>query len=150
MTEPGTLNASHVRELRIVYSRPATGPSPQVSRPADAAALLQARLEPEPVEVCVVLLLNTKQRVIGLHEVGRGTLDSCLVHPREVFKSAILGNAAGLILCHNHPSGDPTPSPDDLALCTRLRHAGEIVGIDLLDFLIIGDGRYYSFKEAGR
>lgn len=140
-----------VRELRLVYSSgtPA-GPPPQVGRPADAAALLRDRLELEPVEVCLVLLVNTKQGVIGVHELGRGTLDSCLVHPREVFKAAILDHAAGVIVGHNHPSGDPTPSPDDVMLCTRLRHAAEILGIDLLDFVIIGDGRYYSFKEMGR
>jgi DNA repair protein RadC len=113
--------------------------------------LLRARLESEPIEVCVVLLLNTKHRVVGLHEVGRGTLDSCLVHPREVFKAAVLGNAVGIIVGHNHPSGDPAPSPDDVALCTRLRRSAEILGIDLIDFVIIGDGgRYYSFTETGR
>ena len=141
-----------VRELRIVYSAPVqAGPPPQVGRPADAAALLRERLECEPVEVCLVLLVNTKQGVIGVHELSRGTLDRCLAHPREVFKAAVLGNAAGVIVAHNHPSGDPTPSPDDVMLCTRLRHAAEILGIDLLDFLIIGNGgRYYSFKEAAR
>lgn len=139
-----------VRELQLVYTRSAVGPSPQVGRPSDAAALLRVRLEHEPVEVCVVLLLNTKHRVIGLHEVGRGTLDSCLVHPREVFKAAIVANAAAVILGHNHPSGDSEPSPDDVALCARLRGAADILGIDLLDFVIVGDGRYCSFKESGR
>jgi DNA repair protein RadC len=147
-----TTVASCVRELRIVYS-PSTlaGPLAEVGRPAAAAALLRTRLECEPVEVCVVLLLNTKHRLIAIHELGRGTLDSCLVHPRDVFKSAILANAAGVIVAHNHPSGDPTPSPDDIALCARLRAAGTLIGIDLLDFVIIGDGgRYHSFKETGR
>jgi DNA repair protein RadC len=140
-----------VRELRIVYapSTPA-GPLPQVGRPADVAALLRERLDLEPVEVCLVLLLTTKQHVLGVHELGRGTLDSCLMHPREVFKAAILANAAGVIVAHNHPSGDPSPSPDDVALCTRLRDAGTLIGIDLLDFVIIGQGRYCSFKEMGR
>ena len=140
-----------LRELRLVYSRvESAGPLPQVGRPADAAALLRERLEAEPVEVCLVLLLNTKHRVVAVHELSRGTLDSCPVHPREVFKTALLANAAGLIVGHNHPSGDPTPSPDDVALCARLRQAGSLLGVDLLDFLIIGDGRYYSFKEMGR
>ena len=143
---------SAVRELRLVYSSTASaGSPPQVGRPADAAALLRSRLEAEPVEVCVVLLLTTKHRVIGVHEVSRGTLDSSLVHPREVFKAAILGNAAGVIVAHNHPSGDPTPSLDDTLVRGRLRAAAEILGIDLIDFLILGDaGRYYSFTEAGR
>ncbi|MBI4266469.1 MAG: DNA repair protein RadC [Acidobacteria bacterium] len=122
-----------------------------MGRPSEAAALLRARLESEPIEVCVVLLLNTKHRVVSLHEVSRGTLDSCIVHPRDVFKAAIMANAAGVIVGHNHPSGDPEPSPDDVALCLRLRRAAEIIGIDLLDFVIIGEGgRYYSFKETGR
>ena len=90
-----------VRELRIVYLPAAlAGPLPQVGQPADAAALLRERLECEPVEVCLVLVVNTKHRLIGLHEIGRGTLDSCLVHPRDVFKAAILVNAAGVIVCH--------------------------------------------------
>ena len=139
-----------VRELRISYSPKSSGPLPHVGGPGSAAAILQTRLEHEPVEVCLVLLVNTKHRLLGVHELGRGTLDSCLVHPRDVFKAAILANAAGVIVAHNHPSGEPEPSPDDVALCARLRNAASIIGIDLLDFLIIGDGRYYSFKEAGR
>jgi DNA repair protein RadC len=140
-----------VRELRIVYSstKPA-GPLPQVGRPADAAALISDRLAQEPVEVCLLLLLNTKHRVIGVHELGRGTLDSCTVHPRDVFKAALLANAAAVIVAHNHPSGDPTPSPDDIALCSRLRTAGAVIGVDLIDFVILGDGQCYSFNEAGR
>lgn len=140
----------HVRELRLVYSTPSPRSLPQVARPSDAAALLRTRLEPEPVEVVVVLLLNTKHRVIGLHEIGRGTLDACMVHPRDVFKVALLANASGVIVAHNHPSGDPTPSRDDFALCARLRQSAEILGVELLDFLIVGDNtRYFSFKEAG-
>ena len=140
-----------VRELRIVYA-PVNdaGPLFQVGRPADAAALLRDRLEQESVEVCLVLVLDTRHRVRGVHQVGRGTLDSCLVHPRDVFKAAVLANAAAVIVAHNHPSGDPTPSPDDVALCERLRHAAAILGIGLLDFVVIGDGTYYSFQEQGR
>ena len=139
------------RELRIVYSPVEhAGPLPQVGRPADAAALLRERLEAEPIEVCLVLLLNTTHHVIGVHELSRGTLDSCPVHPRDVFTSALVTNAAGVIVAHNHPSGDPAPSPDDVALCARLRQAGSLLGVDLLDFIIIGDGQYYSFKEMGR
>ena len=142
---------SCVRELRIVYSPvQSVGPLPEVGRPADAVALLRARMESEPVEVCVLLLLDSKHRVIALHEMGRGTLDSCPVHPRDVFKSALLTNSAGVIVAHNHPSGDPSPSPDDVALCARLRQAAEILGIDVLDFVIVGHGAYYSFQEMGR
>jgi DNA repair protein RadC len=140
-----------VRELRILYTPvEQAGPPPQVGRPADAAALLRARLEDEAVEVCLVLLLDTRHRVRGVHQVGRGTLDTCIVHPRDVFKAAVLANAAAIVVAHNHPSGDPTPSLEDLALCHRLRQCAEILGIGLLDFLVIGDGRYYSFQEQGR
>ena len=90
-----------VRELRIVYSAPVqAGPPSQVGRPADAVALLRDRLDVEPVEVCLVLLVNTKNRLLGVHEIGRGTLDRCIVHPRDVFKVALLGNAAGVIVVH--------------------------------------------------
>ena len=140
-----------VRELRLVYSsRKRPGPLPHMSGPGSAAGILLARLENEPVEVCVVLLVNTKHRLLGIHELGRGTLDMCIVHPRDVFKAALLANAAGVIVAHNHPSGELQPSPEDLNLCARLRHAATILGIDLLDFVIVGDGRYYSFQEAGR
>jgi DNA repair protein RadC len=123
---------------------------PQLGKPSDAAAILIKKLDREPVEVCYLLLLDTKHCVIGTHELSRGTLDSCPVHPRDVFKAAILANAAAIIIAHNHPSGDPRPSGDDLALCSRLRQVAELIGIDLLDFMIIGDGRHYSSREAGR
>ena len=139
------------RELRLVYSRGRyLAPPPQIGNPADAAALLMDRLGRESVEVCCLLLLNTKHHVIATHELSRGTLDSCSVHPRDVFKAALVANAAAVIVAHNHPSGDPTPSPDDFTVCNRLRQAAELMGIDLLDFLIIGDGRYHSFREAGQ
>jgi DNA repair protein RadC len=145
-----TLLGPQLRELRILYTRVrSAGPPLKVGRPADAAALVQERLENEPVEVCCLLLLNTKGRVIALHELSRGTLDSCLVHPRDVFKVALLANASGVIVAHNHPSGDPLPSPDDTLLCRRLRQCAEMIGVDLLDFMIIGDGRHFSFKDAG-
>jgi DNA repair protein RadC len=120
-----------------------------VGRPSDAIDLIRPRLEHEPVEVCCVLLINTKKRLIGIHEIGRGTLDVCLVHPRDVFKAALLANAAGIIVAHNHPSGDPTPSADDIALNGRLRRCSELIGVELLDFLIVGHGRAFSFKESG-
>lgn len=140
-----------VRELRIVYSPvEQAGPLLEVGRPADAAALFRDRLEQEPIEVCLALLVNTKHRILAVHELSRGTLDSCPVHPRELFKAAILANAAAVIVGHNHLSGDPTPSRDDVDLCARLRTAADIIGIDLLDFIVVAEGRYYSFKEAGR
>lgn len=145
-----------LRELTIRYAVKTDGAGLPVTigrgvnRPRDAAAALIAALGDEPGEVFAILCLNTKNRVIGYHEVSRGSLDATLVHPREVFKAAMLANAAGIIAAHNHPSGDPTPSPDDVALTQRLKAAGEIIGIPVLDHLVIADRAYYSFQEAGR
>jgi DNA repair protein RadC len=119
-----------------------------LSRPSESAAALMAVLQDEPAEVFAILCLTTKHRVIAYHEVSRGTLDSVPAHPREVFTAAVLSHAAAIIACHNHPSGDPTPSPDDLAVTRRLAAAGEVLDIPLLDHIIIGDARYFSFKEA--
>ena len=144
-----------LRELTILYSvRKYVGGQSVVigrvlGRPSESAAALMSVLQDEPSEVFVILCLTTKHRVIAYHEVSRGILDSTLVHPREVFRAAILANAAGIVAGHNHPSGDPTPSPDDIALTRRLAAAGEVLGVPLLDHIIVGDGRYYSFKEAG-
>ena len=121
-----------------------------LDRPWDAASALMTLLQDEPLEVFAILCLTTKHRVIAYHEVSRGTLDSTLAHPREVFKAALLANAAAIVAGHNHPSGDPTPSRDDLDLTRRLAAAGDVLGVPMLDHIIIGDGRYYSFKEAGR
>ena len=98
-------------------------------------------LQHEPSEVFAVLFLSTRHHVLAYHEVGRGTLDTVLVTPREVFKAAILANAAAVILCHSHPSGDPTPSPDDVALTGRLAAAGTLLGIEVLDHIIVGRRR---------
>jgi DNA repair protein RadC len=111
--------------------------------------MLMRLLEDEPSEVFAILCLGTKLRVLAFHEVSRGSLDSAQAHPREVFRAAILANAASIVLVHNHPSGDPQPSPDDVALTQRMRAAGLVLGIDVLDHLVIGDGCYFSFKEAG-
>jgi DNA repair protein RadC len=83
------------------------------------------------------------------HEVSRGTLDTTLVHPREVFKAAILANASAIVVAHVHPSGDPTPSGDDLHLTRQLTAAGTLLGIEVLDHIIVGDGRHVSFREIG-
>ena len=116
----------------------------------DTALSLMSLLQDEPSELFAILCVSNKHRVIGYHEVGRGTLDSVEAHPREVFKAALLANAAAIVATHVHPSGDPTPSPDDIAITRRLAAAGDLLGVPLLDHIIIGDGRYYSFKEGAR
>lgn len=108
-----------------------------------------AKVQEEAQEVFGILILNTKNKIVAAHEVSRGTLNSSMVHPREVFKPAVLHNAAGIICFHNHPSGDPDPSQDDIAITKRLVKAGEIMGIRILDHIIVGDGRYVSLREIG-
>lgn len=143
-----------LRELTVRYAvrMDADGQPIVVGRtlgnPKETAAALIATLQDQPGEVFAILCVSTKLRVIAYHEVSRGTLDSTLVHPREVFKAALLANAAAIVLTHNHPSGDPTPSADDVQLTRRLVEAGALLGVEVLDHIIVGDGRYYSFKEA--
>jgi len=96
-----------------------------------------------------VLLLTTQHGVLREITITRGTVDASIVHPREVFRAAIAENAAAMILVHNHPSGDPRPSPDDMAITRQLAEAGRVLGIAVLDHVVIGDGRYVSFVEAG-
>lgn len=145
-----------LRELTVRYAplRGYRGPRIQrdtaVADARSAAAIFAAILRDEAIEIFGLLCLSTKHRVIAYHEVSRGTLDATLVHPREVFKAALLANAAGVIAAHNHPSGDPSPSPDDIAVTKRLAAAGTLLGIPVLDHVIIGNsGRHYSFREAG-
>lgn len=98
----------------------------------------------------VVLALSARMRVVARETVSIGTLTASLVHPREVFKSAIMSNAAAIVVAHNHPSGDPEPSREDGEVTSRLRRAGEILGIQLLDHIVVvADGKFVSFKERG-
>jgi DNA repair protein RadC len=100
-------------------------------------------------EMFVVVLVNAKHRPIGINTVSIGSLTASIVSPREVFKPAIAGNAAAVIVTHNHPSGDPAPSAEDAELTKRLRDAGELLGIRVLGHVILGDGTHYSFVDAG-
>lgn len=120
-----------------------------VTKPQDAADLLMEELRHLREEHFVVLFLNTKNRVIGRQTLSIGSLNASIVHPREVFRAAIRRSSASILCAHNHPSGDPTPSPEDLQLTRRLAEAGELVGIELLDHIVIGDNRFVSLKELG-
>jgi len=104
-----------------------------IRSPGDAAALFSDRLKDVDREHLLVLMLDTKQHVIGINTVSIGSMDSSLVHPREVFKPAIIGNAASIILAHNHPSGDPMPSQEDRRATERIVQAGKILGMEMLD-----------------
>ncbi|MBG9792307.1 hypothetical protein ABD76_07245 [Paenibacillus dendritiformis] len=120
-----------------------------IRRPQDAAEWLMESMRYYQQEHFVCLFLNTKNRIIAQQTITIGILDASLVHPREVYRAALKYGAASIICAHNHPSGDPTPSPEDASITRRLVEAGEIVGIDLLDHLVIGDNQYVSLKERG-
>jgi DNA repair protein RadC len=121
---------------------------PVISSPEDVDGLLRGRIANLDRENFVVVLLNTKNEVLGFPTVSVGTLSASLVHPREVFKPAIRASAAGVVLAHNHPSGRVGPSREDREVTRRLREASEIIGIEVLDHVILGDG-YFSMKEHG-
>lgn len=120
-----------------------------IRSPQDAAEILTEQLRYLQKEHFVCLFLNTKNHVIGQETLSMGSLNASIVHPREVFRAAIKCSSASIICAHNHPSGDPTPSPEDISLTSRLLKAGEIVGIEVLDHLIIGDNGFVSLKEKG-
>ena len=117
--------------------------------PRDAAELLLPEFGARPVEQFGVVLLDTKHRVLRTVVVSSGGLDSTPVQARDVFRHAAAGSAAAVVVFHNHPSGDPRPSEDDLHLTGRLVAAGELLGIPVLDHVVLGDGRYWSCKEMG-
>jgi DNA repair protein RadC len=120
-----------------------------VNSPSDAAQLVLRELSMADKEHFMIIMLNTKNRVIAKKVISIGHLQASLVHPREMFKEAIRRSSAAVILVHNHPSGDLTPSRDDITTTERLREAGSLLGIDVLDHIIVGDNRYFSFREQG-
>ena len=123
--------------------------NPLVKVPDDVVDLVRGMLRGKKKEYFLALLLDTRGQLIRLAEISVGSLDSSIVHPREVFKEAVSASAASVIFVHNHPSGDPEASEDDVGLTKRLVEAGEIMGIDVLDHIIIGDRRYTSLKREG-
>jgi DNA repair protein RadC len=119
---------------------------PEIRGPDDVVRLVGRKLRKEPREHFLVLLLNARHEVMGRETVSIGSLNASIVHPREVFKPAILESAASLILVHNHPSGDPEPSEEDLAITKRLVQSGELLGIQVLDHVIVAQRGVVSFR----
>ena len=113
----------------------------------DVFDLFHERLKDEKQENFIVLLLNTKNHIIGEEWISKGTLDAAIVEPRDVFKSAIKNSASKIILVHNHPSGDPNPSEEDIQIVDRLKDAGESLGISVIDSIIIGNENYWNSRE---
>ena len=120
---------------------------PQFRHPRDIAAFLLPQYGAHPVERFGVMLLDARYRLLSTRLISVGSLDASIAHPREIFRGAIVAGAAAVVAFHNHPSGDVTPSRDDFVLTERLRRAGEIIGIELVDHVILADTRYKSFKD---
>lgn len=136
-------------ELSKRLTRQSLGPKPVIRSPKDAADLILAEMSYLDREHFRVINLNTKNQVMFIDTVSVGTLNTSVVHPREVFKLPIKRSAASLILVHNHPSGNTEPSREDLNITKRLREAGSILGIEIIDHIIIGQNNYLSMKEKG-
>src|SRR3954462_11943640 len=120
----------------------------QIRNPVEAAAYLMPRFGSRAKEQFGIVLLDSKHRVMRTAVLAIGTLNSTVVEPRDVFREAAIGGATAIVIFHNHPSGDPTPSPEDVSLTRRLVAAGSLLGIDVVDHLILGDTKYWSIKET--
>ena len=137
-------------ELKVIRERRSGYSQRRVLRDARSIYdIFQPRFAVADREEFLVVPLDAKNAILGFHVVSVGSLTSSLVHPREVFKIAILANAAALVFVHNHPSGDPSPSAQDIALTKRLAEVGDLVGIAVLDHIVMGEHRYVSFVEDG-
>ncbi len=119
----------------------------KIKGPEDVSNLLMEEMRYLNKEIFNIILLNTKNNVIAIENISVGSLNASIVHPREVFNIAIRRSSSAIILAHNHPSGDPKPSTEDVNITKRLIEAGSIIGINVLDHIIIGDGIYFSMKE---
>lgn len=151
---PVSVPARFVREATVVFGPPTGMARTRISVSADVAAFVRPLCENRMQESFFVVALDQRQRTIAWSEVFRGTLAACPVAPSDVFRFAMLVGAAAIVVSHNHPSGDPAPSPEDIALTARLCEAGRVVGVKILDHVIVaGDGgetfSHFSFLDAG-
>jgi len=148
-----------IPELKLLRLRECQVENPELDTPERAVEFWRENVPgaswfDSDTETLVVLLLNTRRRIIGFARVASGTLDTCLMHPREVFKTAIVQGAAAIIIMHNHPSGDPAPSEADIKITRDLIRAGQLLKIDLLDSIVVGEQTdtakgYASLRELG-
>lgn len=149
----GRVKAIQIKALmelsKRISSAALTRPKFTVKSPGDVSKLLMEEMRYLKKEVFKVVLLNTKNHVIKHISISVGSLNASIVHPREVFSEVVKCGCSGVLLVHNHPSGDPEPSTEDIETTNRLVSAGDILGIKVMDHIIIGDGRYLSFKERG-
>jgi DNA repair protein RadC len=138
-----------IYELSTLCRNTRGKPGPHINGPRDAHRLMRPLLRNADREHFFAVLLSTKNHVLAVELISVGSLSASIVHPREVFKRAIVRSAAAMLLVHNHPSGDLTPSAEDVELTRRLMSAGELLGIRVLDHLIVGEHRYVSLREQG-
>jgi len=140
-----------IQEVRckLVRESPPVATPDRIKGPGDVFRFVSDLLDGDPQENFIVIHLNTQHHPVSFERVTRGIIDASLIHPREVFRGAILASAAGIIIAHNHPSGDPTPSAEDRHVTRQLTEAGEIIGIPVLDHVVVGEGRYVSIIEEG-
>lgn len=124
-------------------------PKRKICSPKDVYAFMYPKMREQKKEKFVTLYLDTKNQILKEEVISIGSLNASVVHPREVFKGALELSSASLILVHNHPSGDPSPSREDILITDKLVEGGKLLGIDILDHIIIGDGRYVSLKDEG-
>ena len=135
-------------EVETQPERP-TGDLPAINCPEDVRRLLGPEMAPLAQEQLRVLLLNTKNQVMGQRVIYQGNVNSSMIRPAEVFRPAVIEAVPSIIISHNHPSQDPTPSPEDAAITRELAQAGKLLGIELLDHVVIGGERFVSLKERG-
>jgi DNA repair protein RadC len=124
-------------------------PKKKISSPKDVYTLMYPKMREQKKEKFIMLYLDTKNQLLKEEVVSIGSLNSSIVHPREVFKTALMESSASVIMIHNHPSGDPSPSKEDVMVTEKMVEGGKLLGIDVLDHVIIGDGRYISLKDEG-
>ncbi len=125
----------------------ATEPRPRFASPRELASFLMPRFSSHPVEQFGVVMLDTRHRLVAIRVISVGSMDQSTAEPRDVYREAVIAGARALVVFHNHPSGDPAPSRSDLELTARLRDAGQLMGITLVDHIILADARYYSMQE---
>lgn len=149
LTQKEAAKLAAAMELGKRIERAAAEEPTHIQTPSDAAKYLMSRLRNETHERFLVIAVNVKNRILQTKQISEGSLTSAVVHPREVLAPAINLHAAAIVIAHNHPSGNPTPSREDKELTNAINEACKIIGIPLIDHVVIGEGKYYSFKEHG-
>lgn len=146
MNKLNVYNLQLIKENSVSYSTDS-----KIHTPKEAADIFTEalNLDKKAEEYLYMMALGTKNNVLGCMEISHGSINTSIVHPRELFKRALLLNAVSIVIAHNHPSGDPAPSREDINITERIKECGHILGIELLDHIIVGDNKFLSLKERG-